>query len=110
MSKIEDPDRFFNWYQGYTKVRYPYYLSGENKVWYILSTSANLEVAKKQHKIHTLISEFKGFRWGLKLLTPFNPICLLNKLEMAKKNVIIRDKMGVGKLKQNLETRKCEFI
>ena len=60
MSKIEDPDRFFNWYQGYTKVRYPYYLSGENKVWYILSTSANLEVAKKHMEFKLWYLSVKG--------------------------------------------------
>ena len=25
LSKLEDPDRFYNWYHGYTKIQYPYY-------------------------------------------------------------------------------------
>ena len=24
LSKVEDPDRFYNWYHGYTKLQYPY--------------------------------------------------------------------------------------
>ena len=27
LSKVEDPDRYYNWYHGYTRIRYPYYAS-----------------------------------------------------------------------------------
>ena len=27
LSKLEDPDRYYNWYHGYTRIRYPYYAS-----------------------------------------------------------------------------------
>ena len=39
LSKVEDPDRYFNWYHGYTKIRYPYYSSIYNQLKYNVDTS-----------------------------------------------------------------------
>ena len=25
LSKVEDPDRYYNWYYGYTQITFPYY-------------------------------------------------------------------------------------
>ena len=38
LSKVNDPDRNYNWYHGYTKIRYPYYQDGQLR--YSIYTSA----------------------------------------------------------------------
>ena len=40
LSKLEDPDRFFNWYHGYTKIQYPFFHNFYNQLYYPVSTSA----------------------------------------------------------------------
>ena len=42
LSKVEDPDRYYNWYHGYTEIKYPYFKTAENenKLIYWLHTSA----------------------------------------------------------------------
>ena len=37
LSKVEDPDQYYNWYHGYSKVQYPYH---SNKLNYYVDTSA----------------------------------------------------------------------
>ena len=39
LSKVKDPDKYYNWYQGYTQIQYPYYNIGSNQLRYIVSTS-----------------------------------------------------------------------
>ena len=39
MSLLQDPDRYYNWYYGYTKLEYPYW-SWSNKLWFFIATSA----------------------------------------------------------------------
>ena len=41
LSKIEDPDMFYNWYYGYTLLQYPFYNPEDNQLLYIINTSAN---------------------------------------------------------------------
>ena len=41
LSKVEDPDRYYNWYHGYTEIGYPYQRTGYNQLWYIVFTSAS---------------------------------------------------------------------
>ena len=43
MTKVEDPDKYYNWYHGYTKIEYPYQYSG--KLYFSISTFAT----KRQH-------------------------------------------------------------
>ena len=40
LSKIQDPDRYFNWYKGYTEVGFPYYSSTTNELVTKIFTSA----------------------------------------------------------------------
>ena len=40
MSKAEDPDRYYNWYHGYTEIEYPYYDFSYNQLFYDVHTSA----------------------------------------------------------------------
>ena len=38
LSKVVEPDRYYNWYHGYTKLKYPYY-SYENELFFSVSTT-----------------------------------------------------------------------
>ena len=40
LSKVEDPDRYYNWYHGYTAIRYPCYSKRTNQLSFCVSTSA----------------------------------------------------------------------
>ena len=40
LSILEDPDRYYNWYHGYTQLKYTYTKNGDNQLLYIFSTSA----------------------------------------------------------------------
>ena len=40
LRKLEDPERFYNWYHGYTKIQYPYYETLINQLRYPVSSSA----------------------------------------------------------------------
>ena len=40
LSKLDDPDRYYNWYHGYTKIQYPYYDSKLSQLHYDVHTSA----------------------------------------------------------------------
>ena len=40
MSRLQDPNRYFNWYYGYTKLNYPYYDKYSNQFQYRIDTSA----------------------------------------------------------------------
>ena len=40
LSKIQDPDRYYNWYHGYSAITYPYYDKNDNQLWYEISTYA----------------------------------------------------------------------
>ena len=40
LAKFVDPDRFYNWYHGMTKIIYPYYSPMKNHLFYTLYTSA----------------------------------------------------------------------
>ena len=40
LSKVNDPDRNYNWYYGYTKIRYPCYLDLDGQLMYHISSSA----------------------------------------------------------------------
>ena len=40
LSKVEDPDKFYNWYHGYTQMQYPYYSKYHNQLFYYVTTSA----------------------------------------------------------------------
>ena len=40
LSKVEDPDRYYNWYHGYTSLRYPFYFAEDNQLSYWLYTTA----------------------------------------------------------------------
>ena len=40
LSKVEDPDRFYNWYHGYATVEYPFYIKEDNQLNYMMYTSA----------------------------------------------------------------------
>ena len=40
LSKVDDPDRYYNWYHGYTEIEYPYYYKKYNRLMYKVSTSA----------------------------------------------------------------------
>ena len=47
LNKLEDPDRYYNWYHGYNKIKYPYYSwsKGNYKLMYNVyssSTSGNI--------------------------------------------------------------------
>ena len=33
LSKIQDPDRYYNWYHGYSAITYPYYDKNDNQLW-----------------------------------------------------------------------------
>ena len=55
LSKLEDPDRFYNWYHGYTTIKYPFYdvftKSGEElgRLVYMVHTSATSGNISTQH-------------------------------------------------------------
>ena len=40
LSKLEDPDRFYNWYHGYTDIKLPYFSKTFNRLVYYIYTSA----------------------------------------------------------------------
>ena len=40
LSKMEDPNRYYNWYHGYTEISYPKHDSMVNKDFYIIKTTA----------------------------------------------------------------------
>ena len=40
LSKIQNPDRYYNWYHGYAKLRYPYYKYEVNQLQYGVYTTA----------------------------------------------------------------------
>ena len=40
LSKIQDTNRYFNWYHGYTLLRYPYYEYALHRLKYIVETTA----------------------------------------------------------------------
>ena len=40
LSKLEDPDRFYNWYHGYTDIKLPYFSKTMNRLVYYIYTSA----------------------------------------------------------------------
>ena len=40
LSKVEDKDRYYNWYHGYTKIRYPYYNDNYLQLYHKVYTSA----------------------------------------------------------------------
>ena len=40
LSKVDDPDRFYNWYKGYAKITYPYYSREELKLLHVAHVSA----------------------------------------------------------------------
>ena len=40
LSKFEDPDRYYNWYHGYTEIGYPYYSTNSNQLQYHVETYA----------------------------------------------------------------------
>ena len=40
LTKIEDPDRYHNWYHGYSKIEYPYHQTYDKELDYIVHTSA----------------------------------------------------------------------
>ena len=40
LSKVEDPDRYYNWYHGYTLIAYPYHDTVYNQLFYHVTTSA----------------------------------------------------------------------
>ena len=40
LTKVEDPNRYYNWYHGYTKIVYPYYDKFSNQLRLIVVTSA----------------------------------------------------------------------
>ena len=40
LSKIQDPDRYYNWYHGYTFLRYPHYNYKVNQLKYYVDTAA----------------------------------------------------------------------
>ena len=39
LSKLDDPDRYYNWYLGYTRIQYPYYDSKISQLHYDVHTS-----------------------------------------------------------------------
>ena len=49
MSKVEDPERYYNWYHGYTKIQYPFYPAWTNQLWYFVYTSATSGNISTQH-------------------------------------------------------------
>ena len=44
LSKLEDPDRFYNWYHGYTTIKYPFY---------DVFTKSGEELGRLVYKVHT---------------------------------------------------------
>ena len=40
LSKIQDPDRYYNWYHGYTEVTYPYDSYSKQQLYYYVETTA----------------------------------------------------------------------
>ena len=40
LSKVEDSDRYNNWYHGYNKIDLPYYTTFRHQLWYYITTSA----------------------------------------------------------------------
>ena len=40
ISKVEDPDLYYNWYRGYTDIMPPYYTEDTNQLYYHVSSSA----------------------------------------------------------------------
>ena len=40
LSKVEDPDRYYNWYHGFTDIIYPYHDQRFNQLWYSIVTYA----------------------------------------------------------------------
>ena len=40
LSKVDDPNKYYNWYQGYTKIAYPYFNHGREELNYNVETYA----------------------------------------------------------------------
>ena len=40
LTKMQDPDRYYNWYHGFTKINFPYYNTSYNQLSYYTFTSA----------------------------------------------------------------------
>ena len=49
LSKMEDPDRYYNWYHGYTKIEYPYVHKHLNQFNYFIETSASSGNIRLKH-------------------------------------------------------------
>ena len=49
LSKVEDPDRYYNWYHGYTQIEFPFYDPYNNKLQFEVSSSATVGNISIQH-------------------------------------------------------------
>ena len=111
MSRLEDPDRYYNWYYGYTKISYPHF-SPTNELWYRVETSAtsgNLSTKYFEDQFDVEKVDLGQFLFQIIIHVPLRVapdittmIVSLNRTRMEDTDEHI-DMTGVGRL--NEETR-----